>query len=46
MSSVSVISKALKITGQLESSEDIQIDGTVEGDVRAVSVTVGNGAQR
>src|SRR5664279_67294 len=45
MSSVSVISKALKITGQLESSEDIQIDGTVEGDVRAVSVTVGNGAR-
>ena len=45
MSSVSVISKALKITGQLESSEDIQIDGSVEGDVRAVSVTVGNGAR-
>lgn len=45
MSSVSVISKALKITGQLESSEDIQIDGNVEGDVRAVSVTVGNGAR-
>jgi cytoskeletal protein CcmA (bactofilin family) len=45
MSSVSVISKALKITGQLESSEDIQIDGNVEGDVRAVSVTVGSGAR-
>jgi cytoskeletal protein CcmA (bactofilin family) len=45
MSSVSVISKALKITGQLESSEDIQIDGTVEGDVRAVSVTVGTSAR-
>jgi len=38
---VSVISKALKITGQLESTEDIRIDGEVEGDVRAVSVTVG-----
>ena len=45
MSAVSVISKALKITGQLESTEDIQIDGNVEGDVRAVSVTVGNGAK-
>ena len=45
MASVSVISKALKITGQLESTEDIQIDGVVEGDVRAVTVTVGNGAK-
>ena len=45
MASVSVISKALKITGQLESTEDIQIDGIVEGDVRAVSVVVGNGAK-
>jgi cytoskeletal protein CcmA (bactofilin family) len=45
MSAVSVISKALKITGQLESTEDIQIDGIVDGDVRAVSVIVGNGAK-
>ncbi|HWY60734.1 MAG TPA: polymer-forming cytoskeletal protein [Rhizomicrobium sp.] len=42
---VSVISKSLKITGQLESTEDIRIDGEVEGDVRGVSVTVGNGAK-
>jgi cytoskeletal protein CcmA (bactofilin family) len=42
---VSVISKALKITGQLESTEDIRIDGEVEGDVRGVSVTVGSGAK-
>lgn len=42
---VSVISKALKITGQLESTEDIRIDGEVDGDVRAVSVTVGTGAR-
>ena len=41
----SVISKALKITGQLESTEDIRIDGEVNGDVRAVSVTVGNNAK-
>jgi cytoskeletal protein CcmA (bactofilin family) len=42
---VSVISKALKITGQLESTEDIRIDGEVNGDVRAVSVTVGHNAK-
>jgi cytoskeletal protein CcmA (bactofilin family) len=42
---VSVISKALKITGQLESTEDIQIDGEIEGDVRGVSVKVGNNAK-
>jgi cytoskeletal protein CcmA (bactofilin family) len=41
---LSVISKALRITGQLESSEAIRIDGNVEGDVRGQSVTVGNGA--
>ena len=44
-STPSVISKALKITGQLESSEDIQIDGEVEGDVRAVTVRVGSNAK-
>jgi cytoskeletal protein CcmA (bactofilin family) len=42
---VSVISKALKITGQLESTEDIRIDGEEDGDVRAASVTVGSGAK-
>jgi cytoskeletal protein CcmA (bactofilin family) len=42
---VSVISKALKITGQLESTEDIQIDGEVEGDVRGISVSVGSNAR-
>ena len=42
---VSVISKALKITGQLESTEDIQIDGEIEGDVRAASVKVGTNAR-
>ena len=42
---VSVISKALKITGQLESTEDIRIDGEVDGDVRAASVTVGSNAR-
>jgi len=42
---VSVISRALKITGQLESSEDIEILGEVEGDVRAATVRVGSGAK-
>ncbi len=41
----SVISKALKITGQLESSEDIQIDGQIEGDVRGVNVKIGQNAK-
>ena len=43
--SASIISKALKITGQLESTEDIEILGEVEGDVRAVSVKVGPNAK-
>jgi cytoskeletal protein CcmA (bactofilin family) len=43
--SMSVISKALKITGQLESTEDIQIEGEVEGDVRAANVKVGANAR-
>lgn len=42
---VSVISKALKITGQLESTEDIQIEGEIEGDVRGLSVKVGSNAK-
>jgi cytoskeletal protein CcmA (bactofilin family) len=41
----SVISKALKITGQLESSENIQIDGEIDGDVKGVHVKVGPGAR-
>jgi cytoskeletal protein CcmA (bactofilin family) len=43
--SVSVISKAMKITGQIESTEDIQIEGEVDGDVRAISVSVGANAK-
>lgn len=43
--SMSVISKALKITGQLESTENIQIDGEVDGDVRGVVVKVGQNAK-
>jgi cytoskeletal protein CcmA (bactofilin family) len=43
--SASIISKALKITGQLESTEDIEIEGEVDGDVRAVTVKVGPNAK-
>ena len=43
-SMASVISKALKITGELESTEDIQIDGQIEGDVRGVGVKIGQNA--
>ena len=43
-SEASRISAALKITGQLESEEDIQVDGHIEGDIRARKVTIGTGA--
>jgi len=43
--SVSVISRALKITGQLESTENIQIDGEIDGDVRGMTVKVGSNAK-
>lgn len=38
------ISADLKVVGDLNSSGDIQIKGTVEGDVRSRTVTVGEGA--
>jgi len=41
----SVISKALKISGELESTEDIQIDGQIDGDVRGVGVKIGQNAK-
>ena len=43
--SVSVISKALKITGQLESTEDIHIEGEVDGDIRGRGVKIGQNAK-
>ncbi len=42
---VSVISKALRITGQLESTENIEIEGEIEGDVRGLSVKIGSNAK-
>ena len=41
----SIISNAVKITGELESTEDIQIDGQIEGNVRAVGVKIGQNAK-
>ncbi len=40
----SVISADLKVVGNLHCAGDIQIKGTVEGDVRSRTVTVGEGA--
>ena len=40
----SIISRDLKIKGDLICNGDIQIDGEVEGDVQGRSITVGEGA--
>jgi|SRR5215470_9532236 len=40
----SIISRDLKIKGDLMCSGDIQIDGQVEGDVQSRSITIGEGA--
>ena len=40
----SVISSDLHITGNIKSSGDIQIEGTVEGDIRAHLLTIGESA--
>ena len=40
----SVISSDLTITGDLKTSGDIVVEGTVEGDIRAHLLTVGEGA--
>lgn len=41
----SVISADLKIIGNLQSGGDLQIDGTVEGDINSRSLTVGEDAK-
>jgi cytoskeletal protein CcmA (bactofilin family) len=41
---VSVISRGLTVTGNLESEGAIQVDGKIEGDVRGQTVTIGEGA--
>jgi cytoskeletal protein CcmA (bactofilin family) len=41
---VSVLSSDLTVVGNLRTSGDIQVEGTVEGDIRAHLLTVGEGA--
>lgn len=41
----SIISGDLKITGDLQSQGDVHIDGTIEGDIKARSVTIGDNAR-
>ncbi|MHC0052792.1 bactofilin family protein [Actibacterium sp. D379-3] len=40
----SVLSTDLTVTGNLRTTGDIQVEGTVEGDIRAHMLTVGEGA--
>lgn len=40
----SILSSDLTITGNVRSSGDIQVEGTVEGDIRAHTLVVGEGA--
>ncbi|OUS20870.1 hypothetical protein A9Q95_11495 [Rhodobacterales bacterium 59_46_T64] len=40
----SVLSADLTVTGNLKTTGDIQIEGTIEGDIRAHLLTVGEGA--
>ncbi|MDH3263598.1 MAG: polymer-forming cytoskeletal protein [Paracoccaceae bacterium] len=40
----STLSSDLTVTGNLKTSGDIQVEGTVEGDIRAHLLTVGEGA--
>src|SRR6056297_2297953 len=40
----SVLSADLTVTGNMKTTGDIQIEGTVEGDIRAHLLTVGEGA--
>lgn len=40
----SIISASLRIVGDLVSEGDVQVDGTIEGDVSARSLTVSEGA--
>ena len=43
-SAPSIISPDLKVTGNLESRGDVQIDGCVDGDVKCQSLTIGESA--
>ncbi len=41
----SIISADLRVVGDLHCAGDIQIEGTVEGDIKSQTVTVGEGAE-
>ena len=41
----SVISADLKLIGNVHSAGDVQVDGTIEGDINSRSLTVGAGAR-
>ena len=43
-SAPSIISADLRIKGNMSSNGDIQIDGSIEGDVESKSLTIGEGA--
>lgn len=43
-STPSIISADLLVQGTLTSQGDMQIDGTVEGDIRSITLMIGNGA--
>lgn len=43
-STPSIISTDLLVQGTLVSQGDMQVDGTVEGDIRSVTLMIGNGA--
>jgi cytoskeletal protein CcmA (bactofilin family) len=45
LSAPSIISADMTINGTLHSSGDIQIDGRVEGDVRSISLVIGDKAE-
>ncbi len=40
----SVLSSDLNVTGNLKTTGDIQVEGTIEGDIRAHLLTIGEGA--
>ena len=40
----SIIGSSMKVSGDLDSEGSVQIEGTIEGDVRGAEITVGRGA--
>jgi len=40
----SIIGSSMKVSGDLDSEGSVQIEGTIEGDMRCAEITVGRGA--